>query len=359
MEKVIAFILLLNLSLVKLEAQINKNQDVPLQLNQASCPEDDEFEYDDFEKLVKDFRDKEKIEILPYFEDYIDECRTAIDIKKCLEDKFLWYDLEHLDSRSNVEIADEIGNGITIIYTNVCENEPSGGIIALSSNRHDPDEDLEFGTNGDGTGLMLGTATEIELWEYMDNLFYLATRFGNLNNVAQDYLALFRSNTSNSYKYFHYGLSEEVRKSPEMRNFIKRFGEELNNILKIRGGNFPTQLINLGVIHPQWNGGYNLVNGFQILINDTEQSFVKKVNYSFDPNTGNWEGEFWFNVTDNFGLDKHDALEYQPFSHNIGIGDIKIGHLGFPAWWRLQRQKNKVPFITDIRICAKIKGKID
>lgn len=50
MDKVIAIILLLYLSLVKLEAQINKNQDVPLQLNQASCPEDDKFEYDDFEK---------------------------------------------------------------------------------------------------------------------------------------------------------------------------------------------------------------------------------------------------------------------------------------------------------------------
>ncbi|MEO6189189.1 MAG: hypothetical protein ABIO44_01375 [Saprospiraceae bacterium] len=58
-------------------------------------------------------------------------------------------------------------------------------------------------------------------------------------------------------------------------------------------------------------------------------------------------------VTDNFGLAKHDELEYQ--NHDKGMC-IKIGHYGFPAWWRLQHQHDYLLIINDIRICATIKG---
>lgn len=67
--------------------------------------------------------------------------------------------------------------------------------------------------------------------------------------------------------------------------------------------------------------------------------------WEFDSNTGEWNGRFMVNVTDNFGLDDDDAEQFQYIP-------------GFVAWWALQHRRGWHPFVTDIWFVVRLSGKI-
>ncbi|MFZ4474512.1 MAG: DUF3289 family protein [Saprospiraceae bacterium] len=69
-------------------------------------------------------------------------------------------------------------------------------------------------------------------------------------------------------------------------------------------------------------------------------------NFNLDNSTKVWSADFYFEVTDHFGLDKHDALLYQ------------IYHAGFAAWWALQHRRGYKPFRTKITIFATLQGQL-
>ena len=61
---------------------------------------------------------------------------------------------------------------------------------------------------------------------------------------------------------------------------------------------------------------------------------------------GIWAGDFFFEITDHFGLDKPDVIKFQDARE------------GFAAWWILQHKKAYRPFITKLRFVTLLKGKI-
>jgi hypothetical protein len=265
----------------------------------------------------------------------------------------------------------EISNGIDIINSHVPSlyDIPSNlKLIGFSPTRHpvkgnQKPEDLDYGTDGNCKGIIRSCMTEWvdfnsgniyqytenNLFDEMTNLFHL-TSTSPLQAVCDDYIQRFRS--KNSTDYFHHDLSEEVRKSPEMRNYMKLFGYLLNK--EIKGNiNFSSIKINMDKIHPVFKSNmefstsnkYNLIHGLQILINDTEATNIWNLgNLGIDLQTGEWTGTFIFEVTDHFGLDKDDVLKYQQFSR------------GFAAWWVLQHKKNYPAFRSKIWIIATLRG---
>ncbi|GAB4498946.1 MAG: hypothetical protein OHK0019_35250 [Saprospiraceae bacterium] len=96
----------------------------------------------------------------------------------------------------------------------------------------------------------------------------------------------------------------------------------------------------------------NDTKSLTILINDTQKTDVYIVNdqYDFDPVSGAWEAVIRVNVTDNFGLDDGDVIEFW---------DHFPGGTGFVSWWILQHRKNYWPFMTDLWFSVKIKGNIN
>ena len=159
--------------------------------------------------------------------------------------------------------------------------------------------------------------------------------------------------------HFNYELSEYVRKHIEMKNFIKKFGAALNSELLKTNGDIllisPSQIA-LGDVGPSWERIGDLKDGMQILVGNTEQSFVYKLSYQYDQNTKKWEGEFYFKVTDNFGLDREDVEDLNWMAWIIGVP--KSIYLGFSSWWHLQHRRCFTPFVTDIQIVVKISGQL-
>ena len=101
-------------------------------------------------------------------------------------------------------------------------------------------------------------------------------------------------------------------------------------------------------VRPAFNGNFHKFQGLQILVNDTEftQVYLKQGGYEFNAVTKEWSARLCFEVEDHFGLDRNDALVYQGYDN------------GFPAWWKLQHQRNQVPFHTRILVDATISGKL-
>jgi hypothetical protein len=68
--------------------------------------------------------------------------------------------------------------------------------------------------------------------------------------------------------------------------------------------------------------------------------------YDFNADTGIWSASFYFEVTDNFGLDKTDVIKFQG------------RHPGFAAWWALHHRRGYTPFRVRITLQARLQGKI-
>ncbi|MFZ4474509.1 MAG: DUF3289 family protein [Saprospiraceae bacterium] len=243
----------------------------------------------------------------------------------------------------------EIQNGIEIIYIDAAYGGvPSGAVLIAESPPRGNTEDMTNGVNGNCEGIIedcFVEYTDQDLFNKMINLFHYFSMF-ELETIGDAFVTRFQSR--NASDYYNISLSSHVAQSPEIKNYVKAIGFELNKILFQNGGLISIGApINMGNVHPVFNSLYNKFRGLTILINDTEQSQFKYVkDYYFDETTGDWGGEFYIEVTDHFGLDKHDAIVYQ--GH----------HSGFAAWWVLQHKRNYPPFRTKIKITARIKGNI-
>jgi len=254
---------------------------------------------------------------------------------------------DFLDLENPVDAPEEqeIQNGIDIIQTEVPSTIPTGTPIGSNTPRGNT-EDLEFGTNGDAAGILpsLLNKPDQELFTIMTNLFNACTFYG-LNPTALDFIQRFKDKTGG--EYHHPDVSYAVSQTKAMRNFIKRFGVKLNEALQGNNGNINGIEIELGDDRPQFSTLYHTFHGLKILINDTEHTTFKKLDFNLDPITGEWEGTFFFEVTDHFGLDKRDVLKFQS------------KHSGFAAWWLLQHKRDYRPFKTKIWVKATIRGDIN
>lgn len=377
-----------------------------------NCPPDGKFEYDAFEKMVIEIKNNCQINLLPKYELKVSECRGEINKIECLfkivleafldshpavaltdEEKsylinnkdilcelyninffFPLMDLDYVinvlyNNYGGVTLEDfkatyedfldlnnpidgtatqEIQNGIEIIISAVPSTDPIGTLIAKNIYRHPlPSQDMS--TDGPLAGVgVLNPSDETLRFALMKNLFSLTTILNfKLDDVADEFVQRFKDNIGGSH--FSDALSNNISTSPELRNFIKNFGKKLNEELKVYNGDINiVPVIEMGLTRPTFNGLFNRFHGLQILINDTEQTKVYKLNdYSFDPSTKIWQCSFYFEVIDHFGIDYPDVIKYQN------------KHLGFAAWYRLQHQNDHLPFINKMKVIATIKGKIN
>jgi len=171
-----------------------------------------------------------------------------------------------------------------------------------------------------------------------------------LKGVADNFINLFAVNDDPYLEHIDEILNEKVAESTAMQDFVKIFGDELNTELSNRNGDITGVLLGLNENQrPRFNAWHYRFNGLQILINDTEYTriFLEDGTYEYDPDTGRWSAWFCFDVEDHFGLDRNDAITFQG------------SHIGFPAWWILQHQRNYVPFHTKILVRARLSGEIE
>ena len=145
-------------------------------------------------------------------------------------------------------------------------------------------------------------------------------------------------------------MSQVAMNKPTTRNFLKNFGYVLNNKLKETNGEINNvQLFSLGDVRPIYND--NNYEGLRIMMNDTEYSSVFKQTYEYDSKTKGWQGTFYVEVFDHYGLDNDDLIKFR---------NSKPDHIGrgFVAWWLLHHHKGKKPFRTQMKFLVKLKGKL-
>lgn len=292
-----------------------------------------------------------------------------------LKDPNLNYMLIHFDSFTEQEQEDilnsacsgiildfpEVENGITI--TNIVAGFTCSGlgtIIANSEDRSsDGDPDLLDGFDGDPSGILLAmkhpdTTTEklYEIWRD----FMSTYTFGNFDIVVDDMIDHFKDGNKEDYENLM--LNHQLTLSPDMRDYIKIFGQKLNDELKGSDGKIDNIFIDLGRTVK-----LNSPLDWYLLVNDTEYVEVNLLpnSYSISEETGVWEGEFCFTVRDNFGVDKGDVTSTNlgPFTrlNKPGFSRSDIWD-GFAAWWMLQHQRNQHSFVNFMTVNATIKGKI-
>ena len=253
----------------------------------------------------------------------------------------------------------EINNGIEIVSTSVAFLVPTTGTLIGESPARGNIEDIQHGNNGDCTGVIYNCMTYIppacpqcpgndltdnELQGMMHGLMTFFSK-PPLENIAISFAQRFFD--KNSSDHYSTDLSEHVRNSTNMRNYMKLFGEQLNDKLKTNGGNIYLGAPIPMTVRPAFGGWHNRWHGLTILINDTEETTIWYIgNFNLDNDTKVWSGDFYFEVTDHFGLDKPDVIKFQGY------------HSGFAAWWALQHKKNYPPFKTKITIFATLKGQL-
>jgi hypothetical protein len=250
-----------------------------------------------------------------------------------------------------------IQNGITVVSTSVAQTVATTGTLIGFSRRNPPNvEDMQHGTNGDCSGIMFNcmtntggmanhTLTDEDLKTQMRNLMTFFS-LDPIEDIAVSFAERFFSKISSD----HYAtdLSDHVRWNPVMLNYMTGFGAQLNKVLKNNNGNIHlSEALNLGDKPPHFTGWENRWRGYTITMNNTETAEIWYMgNFNLDNSTKVWSADFYFEVTDHFGLDKHDAILYQGY------------HTGFAAWWALQHKRNYPPFRTKITLFATLKGQL-
>lgn len=214
-------------------------------------------------------------------------------------------------------------------------------LLASTTNRNNA-EDLEFGTNANTLGILplqLNKSDNL-LFSDMSDLFELVST-GDLQTVSYQFISRFRNKTGGTYE--NQILNSKVKESATYKNFISKFRYDLQTKINNAGGTLDNTPMNLGY-RPIFNGLKNKIEGLQILINDTEQTQIKILNFKIDPATQIWIADIEVVITDHFGLDKNDAIKYQG------------QHRGFAAWWILQKTRGYKPFITQIVVRNRLYG---
>ncbi len=243
-----------------------------------------------------------------------------------------------------VDMPDEpvINNGIELTTVTVSGAAGPPRLIGYSPDRGNV-EDMQFGTNGDPSGLYshLLSKSNDELFSIMGSLFNACTVFDNgLEAVGDLMIDRFRNSVGGNYE--NTVLNEKVQQSSSFKNYLKLFGEKLREKIILAGGDINNVFtINMENTRPVFNGFYNKFHGLQILINDTEYTEIELDNFSVSSD-GKWNADVTVTIRDHFGLDKNDALVYQEW------------HQGFPSWWMLQHMRNYRPFETVVKVKMRI-----
>ena len=250
----------------------------------------------------------------------------------------------YLDNPINYQDDNIIDNGINI--SNIGSPPPPDNFRAIAhTTPRGNTEDMQHGYNGDPTGILptylVGEPDDF-LFQVMTNLFHSCTLFDNdLSLVGDDMIRKFQNKSGGQYS--NPILNSKVSESSALINFLKKFGNDLNQSLQGTGGNIdniPTISLQY---RPVFNGLHNKFYGLQILINDTEYTNVDLNSFTINT-TGDWSAVVTVTIHDHFGLDKPDALNYQNY------------HQGFPSWWLLQHTRNYTPFETIVTVTKKVSG---
>lgn len=264
---------------------------------------------------------------------------------------------------SNTETEDEINNGIEIEYIVQAPSPsppPAGRLLGGSPANPNGGQDAIGRTNGDINILPLHIREydlfpEWLLKSQMKFLFFMATdgdedeildEMGD--EVKNSYLNKFFGNKNGTFhKYQNNTLHLMAKESKKFRKWLKDYGLELNERLKVTNGSIGT-IENVMLSN---RVRLNETKSLTILINDTQKTDVYIVNdqYDYNPASGTLEAVIRVNVTDNFGVDDGDVTEFWNYFP---------GGPGFVAWWILQHRKNYWPFMSDLWFSVKIKGDI-
>ena len=334
MKQLIITFLLIFAIMPSIKSQVSPTQGPP-------CPLDGKFEYDDFERQVIDYFEKNNLPFLPELFDLASDCRNSSNPELCLEEVLAWADIAN--PKPDKPKDKYTSKCITILKKEVPTITPNGTIVAETPDQHPNDEDLNHSWNGDISMVRsdMQNKNEFECWQRMYALFrYTTFGMGDVSDIYLDKFRYVRTGTP----LFNQKLSEKVMETPEMEEMILKFGELFNSELKANGGNLPSKKLRFNY-YLQFSG-YQF-SGLKILVNGTEQSFIEMLDYDIDKSTGTWTVKFFFDIRDNFGLDPPD-LKYQT--------DPPSGHSGFATWYMLQYKYDHIPFVTKIRVNAEISG---
>jgi hypothetical protein len=263
---------------------------------------------------------------------------------------------------------DPINSRITILNLYVPSKElVPGRLIAATEYRytHNPPDkiaaDLKFGYFGDDR-VISEKNQEMLSWPLVDlenkmiELLHWAS-IGPYQAVADKFFARFKARIGLTYT--DSDISNLIKETVEVKNKIKQFGEDFEKKLRLVDGDekmidfFELEGIRRFLFTA--SNGY-LLKGPTILINDVSQ--VKYHIQSFNIDTlGNWEGTFYVETIDHFGLDDADPEKFLVIK-GLNLGMFQNLHSGFAAWWILQHKKAYRPFITKLRFVTRLKGKI-
>lgn len=274
---------------------------------------------------------------------------------------------------------DEFENGIEILTLEAPASYPLNSLswqVGGNATRGNT-EDIASGYSADDSGILLAEKgntgqpwSDDDLFGMMKRLFNVTTVCGN-KSIAHRFIDEFRENDELGKVFWYHPLSVELAKHPTVKKYTKLFGKELGKKIAANDGILPQQdsiYINMDDnpinLRPQFNAqgncswadkiGYDRSHGFQIIINDTEETqiYIHPDSYSYD-GVRFWAVKVTIIIYDHFGLDKNDALTYQ--STGWRSDPINAG-AGFAAWWRLQHRRGYKPFRTMIVLNAFIKG---
>jgi hypothetical protein len=247
---------------------------------------------------------------------------------------------------ANITEEPLINNGIEV--SDLPDNTPQNQIRIIGSapKRHgNNSEDLQFGTNGNVSGIYSRfiNKSDAELFSSMRNLLWKTSVLSpDMRSVTSQMADRFESNIGG--EFVNATLTQKVKLSVQYQNFLKTFGERLSERLTASNGNINNvSEIPTNGIRPIFNGFWNKFAGLQIAINDTEAHEIKLLNFRTD-HSNLWYADVEVTIYDNFGLDKADVLKYQG------------KHLGFAAWWLLQHTRSYKPFVTKVVIKSRING---
>lgn len=245
--------------------------------------------------------------------------------------------------------AEELLIDYGIRIEDVPTGTPSGvpRLIGSTQNRNNT-EDMQYGTNGNVSGIILSRvqASDDLLFTDMGVLFLNCTTLSptTLRTVGLEMINRFKSSTGGTYE--NPILNLKVEESVQFKNYIGQFGRTLSQRLKAVGANINNvSKIDLDS-RPVFNGFHNKFAGLQILINDTEYTEIKLLNFQINPATLEWVADVDVVIYDHFGLDKHDALAYQD------------AHSGFASWWLLQHTRGYKPFETKVTVRKRLYGQV-
>lgn len=189
------------------------------------------------------------------------------------------------------------------------------------------------------------TCSDNELFQSMTNLLHTFST-GSLQNEADLFINRFSNRSGGDY--FSPVVSNAIANTNRYKNFVKLFGQVVNDYLKDKNGNlngFNVGNLNLDNARPIFNTYIQRLTGLQILVNDTEQTTAGLLDdFEVNHTTGVWSVTVSIDIIDHFGLDYLDAIVYQGF------------HSGFANWYRLQHGRNYIPFRSNFKILTKIQG---